>query len=369
MLKIGSSIIASPRQGLNEKRMQEIVNEVAGLRQRGLEVLIVSSGAVLCGMEKLGLTARPKAIAVKQAVAAVGQVRLMWFYEKLFSLFGIQVAQILLTQEDLDDRKRFLNSRNTLQALLERRVVPIINENDTVTVEEIRFGDNDNLAASVTHLIDAQLLVILSDVDGLFTRDPREHSDARLIQEVSDITPAVEALAGGAAETGTGGMASKVQTAKKVAAYGVPTLILNGSLTGGLTQALSCTQIGTLFHPHPSRLSSRKQWIAHTLKIKGYLTLDPGAVEAVAGKGKSLLPSGVVSVEGRFEAGDAVACLGPDGIEIGRGLINYDSTEVARIAGVRSADIENRLGYKLTDELVHRDNLVVLRPTGKKDGS
>jgi glutamate 5-kinase len=361
VLKIGSSIIASSSRGLNETRMKEIALQVASLRSCGLEVLIVSSGAIICGMEKLGLTERPRSIPLKQAAAAVGQGRLMWAYEKTFSPFDIQVAQILLTQEDLDDRKRFLNSRNTLTTLLERRILPIINENDTVAVEEIRFGDNDSLAALVVHLIDAQLLVIFSDVDGLFTEDPRANPGAALIPEVAEVDERVERLAAGSTTVeGTGGMASKVRTAKKVAAYGVPTLILNGTLPDNLTRALAGEAIGTYFLPRPTRLSSRKHWIAHTLKPKGKLTLDRGAVEAVASKGKSLLPSGIVRVEGRFEAGDAVLCLSPEGTEVARGLCNYSSQETARILGARSAEIEKRLGYKLTDEVIHRDNLVLI---------
>jgi glutamate 5-kinase len=363
VLKIGSSIIASSRRGLNQERLGEIAGEVSSLRGREVEVLIVSSGAIACGMEKLGLAERPKSIALKQAAAAVGQGRLMWAYEKSFSPFEIQVAQILLTQEDLNDRKRFLNSRNTLITLLEHRILPIINENDTVAVEEIRFGDNDNLAALVTHLIDAQLLVILSDVDGLFTEDPRKNPSAALIHEVSEVDQKTEAFAGESSSLeGTGGMVSKVRTAKSVAAYGVPTLIINGAVPGNLTRSLEGEEIGTLFLPKANRLSARKQWIAHTLKPKGRLLLDPGAVEAVSRKGRSLLPSGILKVEGRFEAGDAVSCLSPGGGEVARGLSNYSSMEIARIAGARSAEIEPRLGYKPADEVIHRDNLVVTGP-------
>lgn len=362
VLKIGSSIIASPRHGLNEIRMQEIVRQVATLHDEGMEVLIVSSGAIVCGMERLRLKERPKSIPVKQAAAAVGQSLLMAAYDKVFSPFHIHVAQVLLTQDDLEDRRRFLNSRNTLMTLVEYKTIPIINENDTVAVEEIRFGDNDNLAALVTHLVDAQLLVLLSDVDGLFTEDPRKVSDATFVPEVAEIDAAVEALAGEASSIeGTGGMVSKVQTARKVAAYGVPSLIINGNLPDTLTRALSGEEVGTIFLPRTDRLPARKQWIAHTLKAKGQLTLDRGAVEAVSSKGKSLLPSGIVRVEGQFDAGDAVSCLAPDGVEIAKGLTNYSSKEVNRIAGARSVDLEKRLGYKISDEVIHRDNLVVIR--------
>ena len=368
VLKIGSSVIASSSQGLNESRMHKIAQEVSALRLRGVEIVIVSSGAIICGMEKLGLKERPRSISIKQAAAAVGQGRLIWAYERTFSPFQIQVAQILLTQEDLNDRRRFLNSRNTLMALLDYRILPVINENDTVAVEEIRFGDNDNLSGSVTHLIDAQLLVMLSDVDGLYTLDPRRSPGAELIPEIAQVDHRVEALAGGSATIeGTGGMLSKVRTARKVTAYGVPTLILNGSDPHNLARALSGEPVGTLFLPRPTRLPDRKHWIAHTLKARGKLVLDRGAVEAVARKGRSLLPSGILRAEGRFKAGDAVACLSTEGEEIARGLSNYSSSEVSRILGARSSEIEARLGYKLSDEVIHRDNLVVLDgPSGKE---
>jgi len=360
VLKIGSSVIASSSQGLNEARMHGIAQEVFALRHRGVEVIIVSSGAVICGMEKMGLKKRPQAISIKQAAAAVGQGELIRAYERVFCPFKIKVAQILLTQEDLNDRKRFLNSRNTLMTLLDHQILPIINENDTVAVEEIRFGDNDHLSGSVSHLIDAHLLAILSDVDGLFTSDPRGMPDARLISEVAEVDDRVEALAGGSRTIeGTGGMLSKVRTARKVTAYGVPVLVLNGSDPRNLARAIEGESVGTLFIPRPTRLPSRKHWIVHTLKAEGRLILDPGAVEAVAGKGRSLLPSGILRVEGRFKAGDSVACLSIEGKEIARGLSNYSSGEVNRIVGARSAEIEIRLGYKIADEVIHRDNLVV----------
>ncbi|MFY9268776.1 MAG: glutamate 5-kinase [Candidatus Manganitrophaceae bacterium] len=366
VIKIGSSLIASHEKGLNEERMAEIAAEIASLHLEGHEIFLVSSGAILCGMEKLGLTRRPKTIPLKQAAAAVGQSRLMHSYEKFFEPFQIKVAQVLLTREDIADRKRFINARNTLRTLLEYRVLPIINENDTVTIDEIKLGDNDSLAAQVTHLVDASLLVILSDVDGLFTADPRKTASAMRIPLVESVTPEIERIAGKptqAGGAGTGGMATKVQAAKSVAAYGVTTLIVNGTIPGLMKRAFQGGSIGTLFLPKPVRLPSKKHWIAHSLKTKGEIRLDPGAVEAILKKGKSLLPSGIREVSGKFEVGDAIRCLSPEGEEIATGLTNYGASEMIQIKGVHSSQIEKILGYKSTDEAIHRDNLVILHGT------
>ncbi|MCG3111862.1 MAG: glutamate 5-kinase [Candidatus Manganitrophus sp. SB1] len=361
VIKIGSSIIASHEKGLREERMAEIAEEVSILRSEGHEIFLVSSGAILCGMEKLGLTRRPKTIPLKQAAAAVGQSRLMWAYEKHFEKFQINVAQVLLTREDIADRKRFINARNTLMTLLEHGILPIINENDTVTVDEIKLGDNDHLAAQITHLVDASLLVILSDVDGLFTADPRKNPEATLIPLIEEITPEIEGIAGEpGAISGTGGMATKVQAAKSVAAYGVTTLIVNGTAPGLMQRAFQGESIGTLFLPKPVRLTSKKHWIAHSLKVKGEVVLDAGAVEAILKKGKSLLASGIREITGKFEVGDAIRCLTSDGKEIAKGLTNYSASEMILIKGIHSSQIEKKLGYKSTDEVIHRDNLVIL---------
>lgn len=361
VIKIGSSIIASHEKGLREERMAEIAEEVSILRSEGHEIFLVSSGAILCGMEKLGLTRRPKTIPLKQAAAAVGQSRLMWAYEKHFEKFHINVAQVLLTREDIADRKRFINARNTLMTLLEHGILPIINENDTVTVDEIKLGDNDHLAAQITHLVDASLLVILSDVDGLFTADPRKNPEATLIPLIEEITPEIEGIAGEpGAISGTGGMATKVQAAKSVAAYGVTTLIVNGTAPGLMQRAFQGEAIGTLFLPKPVRLTSKKHWIAHSLKVKGEVVLDAGAVEAILKKGKSLLASGIREITGKFEVGDAIRCLTSDGKEIAKGLTNYSASEMILIKGIHSSQIEKKLGYKSTDEVIHRDNLVIL---------
>jgi glutamate 5-kinase len=361
VVKIGSSLIASRDHGLDSHRLETLAQEVADLKRQGYEVVIVSSGAILSGLDKLGLTERPKSLPVKQAAAAVGQSRLIWAYEKAFEARGLKVAQILLTQEDLADRKRFLNSRNTLTTLLEYDVIPVINENDTVAVEEIRFGDNDNLAGLVTHLIDAQLLVILSDVEGLFTDDPRHHPDAQLLPVVQQVNSETVRLAKDTTtREGTGGMRSKVQTARDVAAYGVPTVIASGRRQGVLTEILKGNPVGTLFLPAGGRRTSRKHWIAFTSRTKGRLSLDSGAVEALTAKGKSLLPSGVVRVEGRFEAGDAVSCLDPQGREVAKGLVNYSADDVDKIKGAKTAEIAKILGRNDYDEVIHRDNLVIL---------
>ena len=361
VLKIGSSIITSKERGLNHARVDALAKEVCDLKGRGFQVVVVSSGAIASGLEPLGLSQRPHTISLKQAAAAVGQSRLMWSYEKAFSPYGQKVAQILLTHEDLSQRKRFLNARNTLLTLLRHGVIPIINENDTVAVEEIRFGDNDMLAGLVTHLIDGQLLIILSDVDGLYTGDPKRDPKAERLPVVSEVTPEIERLAGGSSTAeGTGGMASKVRAARQAAAYGVATIVVDGQKESVLTRLFGGEDLGTLFLPLPSRLKSRKHWIAYTRRSKGKLVLDAGAVGAVLQKGKSLLPSGIMKVDGEFEGGDAVSCLDEMGVEIARGLVNYSSREIEKIMGCRTPEIEKRLGYKFSDEVIHRDNLVIV---------
>jgi glutamate 5-kinase len=361
VIKIGSRIIASKGSGLNKERIEQLAEEIVHLKKKGIEVVLVSSGAILAGMEKLGLKERPKTMPLKQAAAAVGQSQLMWIYEKTFEAHHLPVAQILLTGEDLANRKRFLNSRNTFFTLFEHNVIPIVNENDTVSVEEIKFGDNDHLAALVTNLVDAQLLIILTDVDGLFTSDPRKDPDAKLLPYVEEISAEIEktAIDSGTLE-GTGGMSSKVKAAKKVSVYGVPTLLLNGTVSGILIRAFSGEKVGTLFNLKGEKLNSRKHWIAFSIKSKGEVYLDQGAAEALQHKGKSLLPSGIRGVKGTFMAGDAVTCLNPDGKEIAKGLVNYPAKEIDQIKGIKTSDIETVLGYKFSDEVIHRNNLVIL---------
>ncbi|MEW6542655.1 MAG: glutamate 5-kinase [Nitrospirota bacterium] len=361
VVKVGSSLVASRGAGLRPDRIDRLADEIARIKAGGREVLLVSSGAIISGIQKLGLTSYPKSLPVKQAAAAVGQSRLMWAYEKAFERLGEKVAQVLLTHQDLADRRRFLNSRHTLTALLDFGVIPIVNENDTVAVDEIRFGDNDSLAAQVAHLVDADLLVILSDVDGLFTEDPRKNQSATLIPLVPEITRDIERRAGVSSSfEGTGGMATKVQAAKKVAAYGVATLILNGDRTGLLPSVFEGAPGGTLFLPKGRRLTSRKHWIAFTLRPKGQVTVDDGAVEALVRRGKSLLASGIVAVRGDFRPGDAVTCADRDGKEFAKGLVNFSAETLDRIKGLKTAELQKVIGPQEYEEVIHRDNLVLL---------
>jgi len=361
VVKIGSSLVASRQAGLKAERIDQLADEIAALRAGGREVLLVSSGAIVSGIEKLGLTSVPKSLPVKQAAAAVGQSRLMWAYEKAFERTGLKVAQVLLTHQDLADRRRFLNSRHTLTTLLGFGVIPIINENDTVAVEEIRVGDNDTLAGQVAHLVDADVLVILSDVDGLFTEDPRRNAAAALIPLVTEVTKDIERRAGGARSVeGTGGMITKVQTARKAAEYGVGTLIINGEQPGLLPAVFEGEEGGTFFLPRGRRLTSRKHWIAFTLKAKGHLVLDAGAVDALVRRGKSLLPSGIVAVNGHFDVGDPVTCVGPDGKDVAKGLVNFSSETVDRMKGLKTSEVQKAMGAQEYEEVIHRDNLVIL---------
>jgi len=361
VLKVGSRLVASKGSGLNTERIDRLASDLSALKAQGREIVMVSSGAIVCGIEKLGLPEYPKSLPHKQAAAAVGQSRLMWAYEKAFEKVDQKVAQVLLTREDLANRARFLNSRHTLTALLEYGVVPIINENDTVAVDEIRFGDNDSLAGMVAHLVDADLLVILSDVEGLYTEDPRHHANATLIPVVTEVTAEIERRAGGATSfEGTGGMHTKVLAAKKAATYGIATAIVSGERPGHLTALFHGDPIGTIFLPKSQKLTSRKHWIGYTVKTKGRLTLDDGAVEALTRKGKSLLPSGITAVDGDFDSGDAVVCVDKSGREFAKGLVNYSSEAIAKIKGLKTSEIHKTLGYKDYDEVIHRDNLVIL---------
>ena len=361
VIKIGSSLVASRESGLSAERIERLASEIADVRAQGREVLVVSSGAVVSGIKKLGLREYPKSLPVKQAAAAVGQSHLMWAYEKAFEPLSLRVAQVLLTHEDLADRRRFLNARHTLTTLIKFGVIPIINENDTVAVEEIRVGDNDTLAAQVAHLVDADLLVILSDVDGLFTVDPRKDPTAMLIPLIQDITADIEQRAGVSASfEGTGGMATKIRAAKKVGEYGVPTLILNGTHPRLLPDVFSGKQGGSLFLARERRLTSRKHWIAFTLRPRGQVRLDQGAVEALVQKGKSLLASGILDSTGLFDAGDAITCIGPDGQECAKGLVNFSSEILARIKGLKTVEIQKLPGLQEYEEVIHRDNLVIL---------
>jgi glutamate 5-kinase len=359
VVKIGSGVI-SDRHGLDTAALVQLTRDVEVLLERGYEVALVSSGAVAAGKGDLGILGRPRTIPLKQAAAAIGQSRLISLYEDAFRTHGRKVAQVLLTRDDLANRRRYLNARNTLMTLLDYKIIPIINENDTVVVDEIRFGDNDNLSAMVTNLLEANLLVILSDVDGLYDRDPRDNPEARLIHEVTRISPDIEAVAGtSGSDLGTGGMATKIKAAKKASLYGVGTVIINGRTPGLLPRLFDGEELGTYFLPARNRMAAKKHWIAFTKKPRGKLFLDEGAVTALTEKGKSLLPSGIRGVDGGFDRGDAVRLCGLDGKEFAKGVISYSLSELLRIMGKKSSEIEGILGYKYGDEIVHRDNLVL----------
>ena len=361
VVKIGSRVLTDDDGALDMGVIGRICDDIALLRQQGRQVVVVSSGAIAAGRSELGMTEKPKTIPHKQAAAAIGQTRLMRAYEEALARHGLKVAQVLLTSEDLASRQRFLNARATLDALLGFGVIPVINENDTVVVEEIKFGDNDNLSALVTNVAEAELLVILTDIDGFFSADPRSNPDAALIPLVRGITREVERAAGGSGSTvGTGGMATKVAAAKKAGKSGVPTIIVPGKREGVITALMGGEEVGTLFLPPDAGLNRRKHWIAYTLKPAGRVFVDDGAREVLLNKGKSLLPSGIVRVEGRFERGASVRICGADEQEFARGLSDYSSSEITRLAGYKSCQIEDILGYRYGDEIIHRDNLVVL---------
>ena len=361
VIKVGSYILASPDHTLNTEMIRNLVSQVAALKDEGMEIIIVSSGAIAAGIRQLGLPSVPQSMPKKQAAAAVGQSILIWEYERNFQETGHQVAQVLLTHDDLATRRRFLNAKNTLGELLSFGVIPIINENDTVSVDEIKMGDNDLLSATVATMAQAQLLIVVSDVEGLYTGDPTRDKGARLLSEVEAITPEIEQAAGlPTSDVGSGGMATKVQAAKSAGLMGIPTIIVSGRQPDVIRRALEGDQVGTFFIPNQDRLAARKHWLRYTLKPKGSITVDEGAMQAITKRGKSLLPSGIVKVEGRFEYGDAVSLQGLNGKEIGRGLSNYTLDELRKIQGHQTKDIEALLGYKYYDEVVHRDNLVLI---------
>lgn len=361
VIKIGSNILSNDFGELDTNIVGNIAGHVSYIAFRGYEVVIVSSGAVLAGMKKLGLKSKPKDIRLKQAAAAIGQSSLMWAYEKAFAEFQHKVAQILLTREDFSDRKKYINSKNTITTLLSYGIIPVINENDTIATDEIKFGDNDNLAALVSILIEAEKLLILSDVDGLYDKDPRINSQARLISYVDEINPDIENISGGSGSSvGTGGMYSKVLAAKKATSHGIAVTIVNGKKPELLRLIIEGKETGTFFKPLRTIRSQRKGWIAYSSRSRGSLSLDEGAVKAITRMGKSLLPSGVTAIDGKFDVGDSVNCLNPQGERVAKGLINYSSSDMKKIIGRRTSEIEGVLGFKYSDEIIHRDNMVIL---------
>ena len=360
VVKVGSALVTNNGAGLDLAAIGDWARQIATLRQQDKEVVLVSSGAVACGVQRLGWGRRPKTVHEKQAAAAVGQAGLVEAYEAAFNKHGLHTAQILLTHDDLAARQRYLNARSTLTTLLELGVVPIINENDTVITDEIKFGDNDTLGALVANLIEADALIILTDQTGLYTADPRKDPNATLIAEATAGDESLEAMAGGAgSRVGTGGMITKVIAAKRAARSGAHTAIASGREVDPIIRLAAGEAVGTLLVSQTPPLAARKQWLADHLQLAGRLLLDKGAVDALK-SGKSLLPIGVIAVEGEFERGAAVACIDPDGKEIARGLSNYGSGEARLIARKSTAEIEGILGYIDEPEIVHRDNLIAL---------
>lgn len=360
VVKVGSALVTNNGAGLALDFIDDCARQIAVLRASGREVLLVSSGAIAAGMQRLGWPIRPHAMHDLQAAAAVGQMGLAQAYDSTFAQHGLKAAQILLTHEDLADRVRYLNARSTLNTLLTLGVVPIINENDTVVTDEIKFGDNDTLGALVANLVEADALIILTDQKGLFTADPRRAPDATLIAEGRADDQRFEAMAGGAGSgIARGGMITKVRAAQRAARSGAHTVIASGRETDALLAVTRGDDVGTLLYATASPLAARKQWLADHLQLVGSFILDAGAQRALLA-GRSLLPIGVNRVDGEFGRGAAVACRTPDGREIARGLTNYPSPEARRIAGHASHEIESLLGYVDSDELIHRDNLVLL---------
>ena len=372
VVKIGSSLVASldSEIGLNLERINSLALDIAGAIKSGYQVVVVSSGAVAAGRKKLGLTRKDLNIMYKQAAAAIGQTGLINAYEQSFQEHGHRVAQILLTGNVIADRLRYVNARNTILTLLSLGVIPIINENDSVAVDEIKFGDNDNLAAIVSGLIDAHMLVILSDVDGLYSKNPNEDINARLITNIPKVDNKIKAIAGDSSNAvGTGGMFSKVLAAQRATGYGIPVVIMSGRKQGLLCRLLYGESIGSFFEPVKKRLSSRKRWIAHGINEKGIVVIDEGAAKAVTEQGKSLLPTGILAVRGQFKIGDSICCISLQGETVARGITNYSSEDLAKIKGEKSNRIESILGYKYSDEVIHRDNLVLDDLTLKSDFS
>jgi glutamate 5-kinase len=360
VIKIGSNILASADKGLNTARMKVIAADISEIIDMGSEVVIVSSGAIAAGLKKLGLKIKPKDIKLKQAAAAIGQSSLMWAYERSFAGFNRKVAQVLLTRDVITDRVRYINAKNTLLTLINRKIIPVINENDPVAVDEIKFGDNDMLAALSAGLVEADMLVILSDVKGLYSKDPGVPG-AEFIDYVKEITPDIEKKASGkVSDISTGGMYSKILAAKQVTSHGIPAVIMSGKRKGLLRRLLEGKKVGTYFEPKEVKLSSRKGWIAYGIRSKGKVILDDGAVKALTERGRSLLPSGIVNIEGHFDVGDAISCINSKGQRLAKGLTNYSSTDIIKIKGRKTSEIEKVLGFKYSDEVINRDNLVII---------
>ncbi len=360
VVKVGTSTLTNGTERINQQRMLELVQQVARLYQQGHEMVLVTSGAMAAGRERLGFPDLGRSVPAKQMLSAIGQGRLMHHYSALFDLFEIVVGQVLLTRDDLSDRARYLNIRDTLSTLLEHRIIPIVNENDTTATHEIRVGDNDNLSALVANLLEADLLIILTDQPGLFTADPRKHANAALIAEVKQIDDETYALAGGAGSTvGTGGMVTKIQAAQLASRSGVLTVIASGKEPEVIQRIAAGENVGTRFLPVTGSIESRKRWMLAE-KPHGRIQIDAGAARKLVKDGASLLPVGITRVEGTFERGELVGVTGPDGRLIAHGLTSYSSDDVQRLCGVKSSRISEILGYSYGDAVIHRNNLILL---------
>lgn len=359
VVKVGSSLVTNNGLGLDRSAIAHWAKQLVELKQSGIDLVLVSSGAVAEGVSRLGLKSRPRAINLQQAAAAVGQMGLIQAYESCFMEQGVHAAQILLTHEDLSDRTRYLNARSTLTCLLELGVVPVVNENDTVATAELCFGDNDTLAALVANLINADEMIILTDQQGLFTADPRVNSAAELINEASALDRSLAGMAGKGSSLGRGGMQTKVSAARLASRSGTNTRIVNGRIENGLLRIAKGEALGTLLKADSEPLAARKQWLAGQLSLAGSLQLDSGAVAVLQQSGKSLLAVGIRAVNGSFTRGEVVACKNESGEEIGRGLVNYSSDEIKKMAGQSSDKIEALLGYVGDEEVIHRDNLIL----------
>lgn len=362
VVKVGSSTITHANGKCDFARIDRLARELADWQNKGKEMILVSSGAVAVGVDRLGLSEKPKTIPGKQAAAAVGQGILMHTYEKIFAEYGQLVAQVLLTRMETIDRHRYANARNTFMELLRQRVIPIVNENDVVALDELKIGDNDNMSALVASIVDADLVIILSDVAGLYTANLQTHPDAKLVSRVEEITPEIEASAGGAGSSvGTGGMFTKIQAAKNATTSGINLVIASGSQKDAISRILEGEDVGTLFVSKENRLQFRKRWLAFGARIMGRIIVDGGCEKAIKKAGGcSILPVGVVKVEGDFEAGNTVSVVTQNGREIARGLCHYSSEELQKIIGCQSDEIEERVGHKAFDEVIHRDDLVIL---------
>ena len=362
VVKVGSSSITYSNGKRNFAAMERMIRELSDLQNQGKEMILVSSGAVAVGMDRMGLPKKPATIPGKQACAAVGQGVLMHTYEKIFAEYGQVVAQVLLTKTEAIDRQRYTNARNTFMELLKQRVIPIVNENDVVALEELKIGDNDNMSALVAGIVDADLVILLSDIDGLYTDNPRTNPEAKLIPLVTEITPEIEASAGGVGSTvGTGGMMTKLQAAKAAVNSGIHLVICDSTEKNAVTRILNGEEIGTLFLSKENRLQFRKRWLAFGADIKGSIIVDEGCTKAIRKAGGcSILPAGISAVIGKFEPGSSISVIDLNGHELARGLTHYSSEELQQIKGCKTTEIEALLGHKHYDEVIHRDDLVIL---------